>query len=236
MQELQNLNEVKDLLLHAVSHDLRTPIQGTLMVLNHLRSKECETVPVTRSMLDCMIASSDRQLSLLNSLMEAHADTQATLTLNRELVCLSQVFQQAIATQAALLAKNEAVMVNQIPLDLSPVNVDPVKLQQVVENLLANAAKHNPPGRTITLTATLNNEDYPNFLYCTVTDDGTGMTQNQCDRLFQLYARGLDKQHLTGIGVGLYRCQQIIAAHGGKIGVHSTPGRGSTLWFALPCS
>ncbi|PZV14836.1 MAG: hypothetical protein DCF22_08370 [Leptolyngbya sp.] len=236
MQELQNLNEVKDLLLHAVSHDLRTPIQGTLMVLNHLRSKDCETVPVTRSMLDCMIASSDRQLSLLNSLMAAHADTQATLTLNRESICLSQVFEQAIAAQAALLTKNEVVIVNQIPLDVPAINADPVKLQQVLENLLSNAVKHNSPGRTITITATLANEAYPNSLYCTVTDDGTGMTQAQCDRLFQLYARGLDKQHLTGIGVGLYRCQQIISAHAGKIGVHSTPSQGSTLWFTLPYS
>ena len=236
MQELQNLNEVKDLLLHAVSHDLRTPIQGTLMVLNHLRSKDCESVSVTRSMLDCMISSSDRQLSLLNSLMEAHADTQATLTLNRELIDLSQVFEQAIATQAALLSKNEATIVNQIPLDLPPINADPIKLQQVLENLLANAVKHNPPDRTITLTATFAHETYPNCLYCTVTDDGTGMTQAQCDRLFQLYARGLDQPHLTGIGVGLYRCHQIISAHAGKIGVHSKPGQGATLWFTLPCS
>ena len=236
MQELQNLNEVKDLLLHAVSHDLRTPIQGTLMVLNHLRDKGCETVPVTRSMLDCMIASSDRQLSLLNSLMEAHADTQATLTLNCEAICLAQVVEQALTTQAALLNQNEAVIVNQVPLDLPTINADPAKLQQVLENLLANAVKHNPPGRTIILTATFTNKDFPNSFYCTVTDDGTGMTQNQCDRLFQLYARGLDQQHLTGIGVGLYRCQQIISAHGGKIGVCSTPGQGSTLWFTLPYS
>ncbi len=233
MQELQNLNEVKDLLLHAVSHDLRTPIQGTLMVLNHLRRQDSETVPVTRSMLDCMIASSDRQLSLLNSLMEVHANTQATLTLNRKPIGLSQVFEQAIATQAALLTKNEAAIVNQIPLDLPTVTADPAKLQQVLENLLANAVKHNPPGRTITLTATFAHEAYPNCLYCTVTDDGTGMTQNQCDRLFQLYARGLDQPHLTGIGVGLYRCHQIITAHAGKIGVHSAPGQGSTIWFTL---
>ncbi len=234
MQELQNLNEVKDLLLHAVSHDLRTPIQGTLMVLNHLRNQECETVPMTRSMLDCMIASSDRQLTLLHSLMEAHTNTQATLTLNCEPVCLAQVLRRAIATQTALLTENEAAIVNQIPPDLPAINADPVKLQHVLENLLNNAAKHNPPGRTITLTATLNNEAYPNFLYCTVTDDGIGMPQDQCDRLFQLYVRGLDKQHLTGIGVGLYRCQQIISAHGGKIGVHSRPSQGSTLWFTLP--
>ncbi|MEX0270059.1 PAS domain S-box protein [Leptolyngbyaceae cyanobacterium UHCC 1019] len=236
MQELQNLNEVKDLLLHAVSHDLRTPIQGTLMVLNHLRSKECETVPVTRSMLDCMIASSDRQLSLLNSLMEAHADTQVTLSLNREPIDLSKVFEQAIATQADLLTHNEAVIVNQISLNLPTINADPIKLQHVLENLLANAVKHNPPNRTITFTATFAPEAYPNCLYCAVTDDGTGMTQTQCDRLFQLYARSLDQQHLTGIGVGLYRCQQIISAHAGKIGVHSTPGHGSTLWFTIPFS
>jgi PAS domain S-box-containing protein len=235
MQELQNLNQVKDLLLHAVSHDLRTPIQGTLMLLNHLRSKECESVAVTRSMLDCMIESSDRQLSLLNSLMEAHAHTQVTLTLNCELVSLIQVVEQAIATQTALFTQNDAVIVNQIPLDLPMVNIDPDKLQKVVENLLSNAVKHNPPGRTVTLVATLVDEPAAH-LYCTVTDDGTGMSPEQCDRLFQLYARGLDKQHLTGIGLGLYCCHQIISAHGGTMGVNSTLGQQSTLWFTLPCS
>jgi len=247
MQELQSLNQVKDVLLHAVSHDLRTPMQGMLMVLNHLRDKGDEVVLIPRSMLERMIESSDRQLSLLNSLMENHTDTQTSLSCNCQSVSLHHLIENALAVLDCKLTKNQATVVNQIPSTLAPVTADPGKLQQVIEQLILNAIQHNPPGRTITLNAIELNpttlEDcvtrthHPsNFLYCTVADDGEGLQTEQSDRLFQLYVRGLDNQHLTGIGLGLHRCQQILAAHGGKIGVHSQPGQGSQFWFTLPIS
>lgn len=245
MQELQSLNQVKDVLLHAVTHDLRTPVQGMLMVLNHLREKGDEMVSVPRSMLDCMIESSDRQLSLLNSLMENHTDTQPCLPCNYQAVCLHQLVENSLAVLACKLAKNHATVNNQMPTTLPPVGGDPVKLQQVFQQLMLNVIQHNPPGRTITLNAVeMNsaslkgdrscNSHNSKILYCTVEDDGEGLQPDQCDRLFQLYVRGLDNRHLTGIGLGLQRCQQIITAHGGKIGVNSQPGRGSQFWFTLP--
>lgn len=245
MQELQSLNQVKDVLLHAVTHDLRTPVQGILMVLNHLRGKGDEMVSVPRSMLDRMIESSDRQLALLNSLMENHTDTQTPLLCTFQSVCLHHLVGRILVGLNGKLTKNHATVVNQIPTTLSPVTVDPIKLQQVFEQLLANAMQHNPPGRTITLNAieispaSLEADDLlkshkSNFLYCTVADDGEGLRPDQCDRLFQLYIRGLDNRHLTGIGLGLHRCQQIITAHGGQMGVISQPGQGSQFWFTLP--
>jgi signal transduction histidine kinase len=72
------------------------------------------------------------------------------------------------------------------------------------------------------------------MLRCTLQDDGVGMSQQQQKSLFKLYIRGLHTQHLTGIGLGLYQCRQIIMAHGGCIGVISAPGAGSTFWFTLP--
>lgn len=246
MQELQNLNQVKDVLLHAVTHDLRTPVQGMLMVLNHLRDKGDEMISMPRSMLDRMIESSDRQLTLLNSLMENHTDTKPPLPCSYQPVYLHHLVENALAVLAGKLTKNRSTVINQISAALPPVTVDPTKLQQVFEQLLLNAMQHNPPGRTVILNAIeiksaqdtnhrCNRRNTP-FLYCTVEDDGEGLQPDQCDRLFQLYVRGLDNRHLTGIGLGLHRCQQIISAHGGKIGVHSQPGRGSQFWFTLPLS
>ena len=72
-----------------------------------------------------------------------------------------------------------------------------------------------------------------NMICCTVQDNGVGMTQAQCDRLFERYARGNRTQSI-GVGLGLYLCRQIIQAHRGDIGVNSAPGQGTTFWFTLP--
>jgi signal transduction histidine kinase len=60
------------------------------------------------------------------------------------------------------------------------------------------------------------------------------MSQEQQNSLFKLYIRGLHTKHLTGIGLGLYQCRQIIDAHGGEIGIISSPNAGSTFWLTLP--
>ncbi len=120
MQELQNLNQVKDLLLHAVSHDLRTPVQGMVMVLNKLRGKcnECGTVAISRSMLDSMIQSSDNQLCLLNSLRENHATDEPGLRLSCQPVALSQILQSTLTTLQPRLTVNQATIVNQLTANL----------------------------------------------------------------------------------------------------------------------
>jgi PAS domain S-box-containing protein len=254
MEELQDLNQVKDLLLHAVSHDLRTPVQGTLMLLNHLCNRDCEpdndSVLVPQTILRRMIESSDRQLGLLNCLIDNHIGTQSSHSLlNREQLTLQSLVDVAIAKLAPKFCQNNAVLLNQIPSDIPSFYGDSAKLHYVLENLLSNAVRHNSPGRTITLTASVveaarDQEHRPGlysgrspssrFICCTVEDDGEGIIQEQCDRLFQLYVRGVDNHHLTGIGLGLHRCQQIIIAHNGQIGVDSCPGNGSKFWFTLP--
>jgi len=237
MQELQHLDQVKDVLLHAVTHDLRTPVHGMLMVLNHLRGKCDDSVAIPRSVLECMIESSDRQLSLLNSLMENHTGTPCpNQTLVRESIQLGDVVETALTKLEAQIATNQTTINNYITAALPAVNADFCRIQFVLENLVLNAIKHNPPGRTVTLDAAVLPEtenDVP-MLHVSVIDDGVGMEPEQCDRLFQLYVRGLDNQRLTGIGLGLQRCHRILTAHNGAIGVDSQPGVGSKFWFTLP--
>jgi PAS domain S-box-containing protein len=233
MRELQTTGQVKDLLLHAVSHDLRTPIQGMLMVLNNLRNR-CEaneTVTLTRSMLDCMIRSGTDQLRLLSSLRDEQSSDEATPALNWQTVHLKQIVQSALVKLNPQLDQNQVTLINQIDPDLQ-IKGDPQCLEQVFENLLLNAVQHNLPGVTIALDVKATS--CSSRLTVAVADTGQGMNPEQCDRLFKPYVRSLDNPHRTGIGLGLYRCHQIISAHGGEMGVTSSPGSGSTLWFALP--
>jgi PAS domain S-box-containing protein len=280
MQDLQRLNQVKDILLHAVSHDLRTPVQGMSLLLKSLCAKRgagaanrvgrstgeateapCASEDVVRvpyRALAQMLETSDRQLSLLDSLMNhPYGEHCPPLVLSRETVSLHQILQQAMAKLAPRLSQNQTQIMCPDLTHLPLLKVDAAKVQQVLENLLCNAIKHNPPGRTIRLTADVidlagspiqkdlssdsgsTSTPYPDpanlsVLRCSVVDDGEGMSVAQCDRLFQLYVRGVDNQHLTGLGLGLHRCQQIIHAHGGEIGVNSRVGAGSEFWFTLP--
>ena len=239
MQELQDLNQVKDLLLHAVAHDLRTPVQGMLMVLQSLRSKisDCTAVPVPCIKVDRMIQSCDHQLNLLNALLEGYSDDTPATVLQCQTLSLHQVVDSTLKNLNPLLAENQTALNIQVPPTLPHICADAVHLRQVFESLLLNAVKHNAPGLTLTVSATITqsvNQAASPMIYCTIADNGKGMSQQQCERLFHLYIRGIDNQHLTGIGLGLHRCKQVIKEHGGQIGVTSHPGKGSQFWFTLP--
>ncbi|HHP7232486.1 MAG TPA: sensor histidine kinase [Xenococcaceae cyanobacterium] len=113
---------------------------------------------------------------------------------------------------------------------LPPINGDRLQLWRVFENLINNALKYNPPGVKITLEATVK----ANEIYCTVRDNGIGISPELCNRIFHLYSRGDRVYRSPGLGLELYLCRQIIQAHGGQIGVKSQIGVGSTFWFTLP--
>lgn len=229
-RELQELNHLKDIFLHAVSHDLRTPVMGTLLVLKNLLNQSEDIIPLSRSILERMIQSNERQLSLISSLLEVHASEAQGIALHRERLQLGTLIQAISKDIEPLLTKNQAMLLNLVPVNLPWVSADPTQLRRVLENLLTNALKHNPPGLSLTLRATVE----AGMIRCTLEDNGVGMPQAECDRLFELYFRGASARHLTGIGLGLYLCRQIITAHDGQIGIVSSPGAGATFWFTLP--
>jgi PAS domain S-box-containing protein len=260
-QELQELNQLKDVFLQAVSHDLRNPVTGTLMVLRNLLNtqasvadeREQTTIPVSRSVLSRMIQSNERQLGLINSLLEVHMVREQGVLVKRSPVQLAQLLKSLVAEMEPILAKNQATLTLQVCDDLPPASADASQLWRVFENLITNALKYNPPGVNLTISTTIDIDqtlgnhtsktlkslDSPNnakakMIRCAVADDGVGITQEQCDRLFELYYRGSSTRRSTGFGLGLYLCQQIVKAHGGEIGVISSPGAGATFWFTLP--
>jgi PAS domain S-box-containing protein len=245
-RELQELNQMKDLFLHAVTHDLRTPVMGALLVWKNLLNSSApgaggsqpSTIPVARSILERMIQGSERQLKLINSLLDVHASEVRGIALQREPVRLGELIESIGEDLQPLLAKNQATLRNMVPAYLPVVSADSGQLWRVFENLIANALHHNPPGLSLTVTAAVEGGEGEQsegpMIRCALQDNGVGMSEEQCEHLFELYARGSQARRSTGLGLGLYLCRQIIAAHGGKIGVISSPGAGATFWFTLP--
>jgi len=257
------------LFIHALSHDLRNPVAGMLMVLKNWQTKPGDSIAIPRSILERMIQGSEQQLRLINSLLEVHAGELRGLVLHCERVDLRAIVEAAATDLEPLMNEGKATFKNLVPDDLPAVNADKTQLWRVFSNLIANALKHNLPGLNLTVSAQvikagkliinqstakqnidklpianpqspITNPQSPisnpgsRMIYCTVEDDGAGILPEQCEHLFDLYVRGDQSRHSVGLGLGLYLCRQIIGAHGGQIGVISTPGAGASFWFTLP--
>jgi signal transduction histidine kinase len=216
--------------LHSVAHDLRTPVLGTGMVLSNLLRKASDPVILTRSALERMVQGGDRQLRLINVLLDAHMDIGKGITCVCEPVQLKALIQAIATDMEPLVAQSRMTLLDQVPPDLPLVNADTTQLWRVFENLIGNVLKYNPPGVTLTLAATRS----PHSIRCIVQDNGVGIPSDLQPKIFDLYSRGSRVRRSPGLGLGLYLCRQIVTAHGGDIGVVSQPGKGSTFWFTLP--
>lgn len=231
LAKLEEMNQLQDVFLHAIAHDLRTSIMGTLMILRNFQQNPGDQISIPRSMLERMTESGEIQLCKLNSLLEAYTNKTEGATLHLEPVDMASLVQTATADLKPLFDQNHTVLEFQDLEGLPTIAADPKQLERVFKHLLVNAVKHNPPRLHVIIRAQ-QIEDHE--LRFTIEDNGRGISEAQYDRLFDLkIGVGHDRQR-TGIGVGLCLCQQIVAAHGGKIGVESAVGEGSRFWFTLP--
>ncbi len=220
--------------LHAVSHDLRNPVTGTQLLVKSLLEQHGDTIPMPRPILEQMQQSGERQLVLINSLLEAHNNNLKGISLQRQNVDLHRLIEAIGHELSPQLATANVILHNQLSADLPTILGDNTQLWRVFHNLIINALTHNPPGITIWINAAVTSSPHP-YIRCTVRDNGEGMTTEQCAQLFNLYAQGHRRRHLS-IGLGLHIAQQLIDAHGGAIGVESEVDQGSTFWVKLPLS
>jgi signal transduction histidine kinase len=246
--EFESRRELR-IFLHAVSHDLRTPVMGTSLVLQNLLKSADEKIVVSRSVLERLLQGSDRQLTLINSLLEAHTTELRGVPLHCEPLPLHQLVDSVLYDLKPVLSQNRITTSNQVSENLPLVLADAQQIWRVFSNLVTNAMKHNPNGIDLTIDAeviqnqlesdkikskTLDLQSKSQWLLCRIQDNGVGIDPKQQYRLFELYTRGSRARYMPGLGLGLYLCKQIINAHGGSIGVNSFPGQGSTFWFTLP--
>jgi signal transduction histidine kinase len=109
--------------------------------------------------------------------------------------------------------------------------IDELRVRQILRNLLDNAAKYSPPNTEIRVSA--RRED--SQIMIGVSDQGKGITPEDQARLFEPFERLRENSTtVAGLGLGLLVCKRLVEAHGGKIWVESAPGQGTTFWFILP--
>ncbi|MCX7595830.1 MAG: PAS domain S-box protein, partial [Fischerella sp.] len=258
MQELQEINRVKDVVLHTISHDLRTAVIGNLMVLQNLLKHQglgtenwgpeienqmsshpitpsvylpaSSSIPVPRSIIERMIQGNDRQLRMIDSLLEIHSSEVEGIILHREAVKFNALLETIIKDIEPMLVQNQAQLRTLVSEDLPLVFADPAKLHKVFVNLFTQILQNNPPGLNLKLSAKVE----ANMIRCTIQHHGTPMSKLECDRLFELQVRDPQARFSTDIGLKMHLCQQIMKAHGGEIGVNSNRKCGVTFWLTLP--
>ncbi len=115
-----------------------------------------------------------------------------------------------------------------------PAAVDPTRLQQVLVNLLENAARYSPDGAPVAVVIARSVGSVPARARVTVTDRGHGVAPDERQRIFDRFVRGGAAEGKGGLGLGLYLCRTIVERHGGAIGIDDAPGGGSSFWVDLP--
>jgi signal transduction histidine kinase len=169
-----------------------------------------------------------RLTKLISDLLDVSRLTRGALALHREEVELTALVREVVARYRPELERAGCEVALDLP---DPVHGfwDPMRLDQVILNLVANAAKFGVR-RPIELKVARQE----NHARLTVSDHGIGVDPSQHERIFERFERGVSSRHYGGLGLGLYICKRIVESHGGVISVESRPGQGATLLVELP--
>jgi len=203
---------LRNSLLTAISHDLRTPLASLVgssdtLLLGHepLSALQQEVVQAIRT-------SALRMTALVNNLLDMARLQSGAVQLNRAWQPLEDVVGSAVGVCAPLLSGRDIRV--RLPDDLPLLHLDAVLIERVLANLLENAAKYTPPGSPVTVGAEARSGDVRLW----VDDEGAGLPEGEEDRLFEKFERGQQRESATpGVGLGLAICRAIVQAHGGRI-------------------
>lgn len=233
-EELKRLNEVKNRVLGMAAHDLRNPIGSITSIAEFLLEPDEDlNTPENRNFLADIQRQAAYMLALLNDLLDVAQIESGRLRIAAVDFDLPELLVEAFQRHAAL-AVPKGTRVTLEPVAPGRAHGDPLRLRQVLDNLISNAVKFSPPGGLVTIIATAEEADWR----IEVRDIGPGLTPHDRERVFQDFAR-LSAQPTGGeksTGLGLAITRRIVEAHGGRVGVDSEAGKGAVFWFTLPKS
>jgi len=222
---LEQVDEQRSALLRSVSHDLRTPLATIRAVTSDLRAGAAYDDATRDDLLDLVGDEAERLDRIVANLLSLSRIEAGALQPDRQAVALEELVTERVRRLAALF-RHVRVQVD-VPSDLPLVDADYSQLDQVVTNLLENAARHSPQRSTVQVGARL----LGTMVEVWVADEGIGVAGFDRSRIFEPFRRG---EGSGSSGVGLAICKAIVEAHGGIIDVQNNPGRGARFSFTLP--
>jgi two-component system sensor histidine kinase KdpD len=219
---------LRNSLLAALSHDLRTPLTSLMAQAEALAGSAPPLARAQRAMADALREETVRLGRLVTNLLDMARIESGDVKLRLQWQPVEEVIGSALAASRAALADH--VVETDVPPDLPLVQYDAVLVERVLSNLLENAGKYTPPGSTVAVAA----ERHGQWLNVAVTDDGPGLPPGQEEAVFEKFTRGERESAKPGVGLGLAICRAIVGAHGGTIRAANRAQGGAAFTFTLP--
>lgn len=227
----REIRRLKEEFLATVSHELRTPLTSVLGYLSLVLDGDDALDPEVAGHLEVARRNGQRLEALVADLLLIAQAQAGRLPLTRRPVDLAPLVAHAV--EAARLAADAAgLRLEHAPASVPAVDVDPIRIAQLLDNLISNAVKFTPAGGVVRAGLTAGAAS----VRVTVADTGPGIPADERPRLFDRFYRTTSavETGVTGTGLGLAIAKAIAEAHGGTIGLRDEPGPGSTFFVDLP--
>ncbi|MDR1962511.1 MAG: response regulator [Planctomycetaceae bacterium] len=233
-QYLNRLNELKDEFMANTSHELRTPINGIIGIVESMIDGATGSLTQEQKYNLAIVANSGKRLSnLVNDILDFTKLKNKEIILQLKPIDLKTIVDTVMVLSKPLIKGKELVLVNEIDDSLPIVSADENRMQQILYNLLGNAIKFTEKGK-VSISAKVLND----MAAVSVTDTGIGIPADKFDRIFESFEQvdGSTAREYGGTGLGLSITKKLVELHGGTVSVESKLGEGSRFTFTVPIS
>jgi len=233
--QAEQANRAKSAFLANMSHELRTPLNAIIGFSETMNGELFGPLGNERylSYSRDIHTSGCHLLALINDVLDLSRIEAGKLELHDDLVCVAEIVDGCVLVCRDRAARGEVTVATDLPKHLPTLRADPVRLRQIVINLVSNAVKFTPRGGRVDIAAHI---DGGGALVLTVKDSGIGMSQAEIAVALQPFGQvdnGLDRKY-EGTGLGLPLTKTLVELHGGAFTIESEPGKGTTVRAVFP--
>jgi two-component system, OmpR family, sensor histidine kinase KdpD len=226
---LRATEKLQSALLNSISHDLRTPLASITGVLSSLRMEDDMLDPETRrELVETAYGEAERLNRLVGNLLDMSRLESGMLKTTLQPCDIQDVIGSALNLLSSRLEEHPIKV--EVPPDLPLISMDYVLVQQVLINLLDNAAKYSGESEPIDIHARISGK----MMQVEVEDRGPGIPEKDLERIFEKFYRVKRFENVVGTGLGLSICKGVVEVHGGRIWAENRPEGGVKLAFTLP--
>ncbi len=240
-RELERANQSKSEFVELVAHELKAPMTIIKGYAELLQMSLNESAAEESKLLGTIVANVERMQVLIKELLELAQLESSAVKLDRSPLPMHLVLAEAITGLRGMIDEYGIQLAMNVPAELPYVYADQVRLGQILTNLISNAIKYTPAGKSVLISAEVC--DSPDdemggqrYVRCSVCDQGIGISEEDQAKLFSRFFRANHPyvRKRPGTGLGLSIAKMLVELHQGQIGFSSELGQGSTFWFTIP--